>query len=215
MKIIFYFISFLNMNTGVNNPINSMPNRYIGSSDEFSDENRIDNTIAQRIENINNNMNNQEQQIKKLEGKINQLIVGQISLQNQIKQLFSEQQKHFNEEINSLKLQLQQLVNNNNNQINNDNNLINNNNNLINENNPINNNIINNNVLFFKDGENMFTVECNENDKVEEAIKKYRDQANNHYVPKIFVFDGVDLDPNLTCKEAKLINYPIIDVYNA
>ena len=52
------------MNTGVNNPLNFMPNKYIGNSDESNDDDINNNTIAQKIENINNNLNNQEHQIK-------------------------------------------------------------------------------------------------------------------------------------------------------
>ena len=58
-------------------------------------------------------------------------------------------------------------------------------------------------------------MEFNENEKVGEVIKKYRNQANNHNVPKIFIYDGADLDPNFTCKEANLVNYSLIYVFNA
>ena len=182
-------------------------------------ENNLQISINNEIRSINVSMNNQNQLMNQIQQQIYKLSLEQDSMKNQIgqiNQLLLQQKQFFETQMMTLTSSIQQLILKNNiinnaNQINN----INNNNQIPNFNddnrNAFNNN--NNYIVKFKDSQGTFDVEFKEDESIFLVMRKYRKQSNN-LSNKKFVFNGRELDPNLSCKNANLTNNSIIEVYD-
>ena len=168
------------------------------------DQNTINNQFQQQI----NKLTNEQDDIKKQIG--------------QIEQMLSQQKQFFETQMRALTTSIQQL-NQKNNIINNSNqiNYINNTNQFKNFNednrNAINNNNFNsmstnnNNIVKFKDSIGTFDVVFEENESIFSLMGKYRNQSKT-YSDKKFIFNGTVIDPNLSCKKANLTNNSTIYV---
>ena len=182
-------------------------------------ENNLQISINNEIRSINVSMNNQNQLMNQIQQQIYKLSLEQDSMKNQIgqiNQLLLQQKQFFETQMMTLTSSIQQLILKNNiinnaNQINN----IKNNNQIPNFNddnrNAFNNN--NNYIVKFKDSQGTFDVEFKEDESIFLVMRKYRKKSNN-LSNKKFVFNGRELDPNLSCKNANLTNNSIIEVYD-
>ena len=198
------------------------------------DQNAINNQFQQLKSEHDTTINQFQQQIYKIttehNNAINQfqqqiynLTMEQDAIKNQIgqiNQMLLQQKQFFETQMMTLTSSIQQLIPKNNiinntNQINN----INNSNQIPNFNdnrNAFNNNINsiganNNNIVKFKDSQGSFDIEFKENESVFSIIRKYRKKSNT-YSDKKFVFNGREIDPNLSCKNANLTNNSTIEV---
>ena len=203
----------------------------------MNSQNLLMSQIQQQIDKLNmdqNVINNQFQQqkadhdtiINQFQQQINKLSMEQDSIKNQIgqiNQMLLQQKQFFEIQMMTLTSSIQQLIPKNNiinntnpiNNINNTNqipNFNNDNRNAINNNN-FNSMGTNNNIVKFKDSQGIFDVEFKENESLFSIIRKYRKQSDN-FSDKKFVFNGREIDPNLSCKNANLTNNSIIDVYD-
>ena len=189
-------------------------------------ENDFHISINNQIRSINDSMNNQSQLMNEIQQQIDKLTMEQDAIKNQIgqiNQMLFQQKQFFETQMMTLTSSIQQLIPknnvvNNSNPINNINsnnqipnfnddnrNAFNNNNNL----NSIGPN--NNNIVKFKDSQGTFDVVFKEDESVFWVIQKYRKKVNV-YGDKKFVFNGKEINPDLSCKNANLTNNSIIYV---
>ena len=203
------------------------------------DQNAINNQFQQQKTEHDTVINKFQQQINKLTTEPNNLI-NQLQLQiykltmeknamknqiDQINQMLVQQKQFFETQLKALTSSIQQLIPKNNiinntNQINNINNsnqipnFNDDNRNAFNNNNfnsiPTNNNKY---IVKFKDKNGTFDVEFKEDESVFSIMRKYRKKSNN-LSNKTFAFNGKELDPNLSCKNANLTNNSTINVYD-
>lgn len=162
------------------------------------------NEVIQQINSINKSINIQNQVINSIEQRLDKLTKEQNLINAQISAM-SKNQKNIGDQINSLQLILQQIQQNNTN-------------NSYNQNNSYSYNNCNsksiknaNNIAIFKYNQLSYDVEFNAKDNIFEVIKRFR-KKNNDYRNKKFIYNGTNLDPNLTCFDAGLVNNAIIIV---
>ena len=163
--------------------------------------------------------------MNQIQQQINILTMEQNAMKNQIgqiNQMLLQQNQFFETQTKALTSSIQQLIPKNN-IINNTNPINNNNNtnqipnfnddnrNAFNNNRFNSNDSNNNNNVIFKDRKGSFDVEFKEDESVFSIMRKYRKKSNN-LSNKTFAFNGKELDPNLSCKNANLTNNSEIDV---
>ena len=66
--------------------------------------------------------------------------------------------------------------------------------------------------ISFRKGTSRFTIVCNENEKVSDAIQKYRDKYNDYDFEEKFIYNAQLMKPSLTLKEQDLRNGSVIQI---
>lgn len=203
----------------VNSPINNNnkhsekniitfePNNYDNISVISNSTNQqinFQNEVNQQINSINNSINIQNQVINSIEQRLDKLTNEQKLINTQISDM-SMKQKNIEDQMNSLQLILKKILQNNTNNSYNQNNSCS----YSNSNSKSINNT--NNIAIFKYNQLSYDVEFNAKDIIFDVIKKFR-KKNNDYRNKKFIYNGRNLDPNLTCIDAGLVNNAIIIV---
>ena len=187
-------VSINNNRHSEKNVITSEPNNNLDNisiiSNSTNQEINFQNEINQQINYIKNNISNQNQIINLIQQQLNNLSDEHKLITEQIS-VMSIQQKNIGDQINFLRTLLQQIYSND-------------------TNNLLHNNSINK-IAIFKYKDIPYNIEFNENDIVFNIIQKFRKQKND-YSNKKFIYNGVNLNPNLTCKSAGLVDNPVIIV---
>ena len=159
-----------------------------GSTNTSFQQQQFQNKIFSKFNSINIALNTQNQMIIRIRQQINDVSTQQEMAKNRLAQM-SQQQNDFLLKLKNLQSIIKEI------QI------------------PQ-QRIFTNYPVFFQYKQSNYKVEVNENDTIFQIIKNFRKQINN-YTNKKFNFKGVELNPNLSCKQAGLINNSVISVYDS
>jgi hypothetical protein len=161
---------------------------YSGSTNNSIQQQIFQSKIFSKFNSINIALNTQNQMIIRIQQQINDLSTQQEMAKNQLAQM-SQQQNNILLKLKNLQFMIKEI------QI------------------PQ-QRIITNYPVFFQYKQSNYKVEVNENDTIFQIIKNFRKQIND-YTNKKFNFKGIELNPNLSCKQAGLINNSVISVYDS
>jgi hypothetical protein len=161
---------------------------YSGSTNNSIQQQIFQSKIFSKFNSINIALNTQNQMLIRIRQQINDLSTQQEMAKNQLAEM-SQQQNNILLKLKNLQFMIKEI------QI------------------PQ-QRIITNYPVFFQYKQSNYKVEVNENDTIFQIIKNFRKQIND-YTNKKFNFKGIELNPNLSCKQAGLINNSVISVYDS